>query len=77
MPPNNIRYINNGTDSVRSATIRRNGARTSYRIQDQSPELPSRGIPVMIPTPPPPKKDKKKVEKKHSIPLGTYGCKKK
>ena len=63
-----------GTDSVRSATIRRSGAplRTGMPFKEPS-EV---GIPVMTPTPPPVVNGgkHKKVEKKPSIPLGMTIC---
>ena len=75
-----------GTDSIRSATIRRSGAQSGHRgalpfreSYDASSSI-SGGIPVNIPTPPTTAKNtqimqqhqKKKVEKKPSIPLGNW-----
>ena len=54
-----------GTDSVRSATIRRNGAPSRGTIPFTGDKA---GIPVMSPVPP--GNSKEKLQKKPSIPLG-------
>lgn len=71
---NSIIFRGNGTDSVRSATIRRNGGsnRASLPFKMNETTESRGGIPVTIPTPPPTTDGKthKKLEKKPSIPLG-------
>ena len=65
----NLRKNISGTDSVRSATIRRSGAPVRSGVPFREPS--ETGIPVLTPTPPPIISNKhKKVEKKPSIPLG-------
>ena len=59
-----------GTDSVRSATIRRSGVPNRGSIPFRGKDTPDQrgGIPVM--TPIPPGATKKKLQKQPSIPLG-------
>ena len=63
-----------GTDSVRSATIRRNGVPNRGSIPFRGKDTPDQrgGIPVM--TPVPPGATKKKLQKQPSIPLGMKLC---
>ena len=66
----NLRH-QSGTDSVRSATIRRNGAPSRGSIPFRGKESADKGgIPVMSPVPP--GNTKEKLQKKPSIPLGKF-----
>ena len=66
----NLRH-QSGTDSVRSATIRRNGAPSRGSIPFRGKESVDKGgIPVLSPVPP--GNTKEKLQKKPSIPLGKF-----